>query len=583
MVSFYNNLFFRSVVLSGFFATAAWPLSVHANKYVAPFPLGSPASSCTSVINPCTSLASAVAAAQPNETIFINSVPNLALAASNITVNKSLTFVGTGAPRVIINASNNGRHFTITGATTVVTLTNLELRNGVATSGGSIYNSALLLTLLNTALINNQATNSDGGAIFNTGTLVVNNSDIDTNTAVGNGGGIANNWGTVRVIGGSDLHDNRADNGGGIYSAGSGANVQITQDSLLSGNSATDDFGDGGCVYVGGGSTLQMYDSMCDNNRAEDEGGAIYANGGNVTLSRSSFENNSVGTSGGAVAIHSGKVTVTLSRFARNTATGRGGAIVTYDSGQYAIRQSSFESNSAALGGAVFDDAILPPQTPPSTIIASTFEQNSTAFDGGAVFYLGNTGLQIVNSSFSRNTANGEGGAFWTGFQFMTGTITIANSTFFGNAAVTGATIFTGQGLTMNNNIVTHSEDPSTVALNDGTACDGPALPLAGRSNLVGTAPFLDPSCGSFASGFALSGVTNFSTALADNGGPDVGVNNDPLETHALLTGSNAIGVGWNGCPDPTTTTGTPLTVDQISQTRPGGGNACDVGAFELQ
>lgn len=408
------------------------------------------------------------------------------------------------------------------------------------------------------------------------------NSEIETSSTTGNGGAIYNS-GTVRVTSGSTVRSSTARYGGGIYTTGGNANVQINQNSTVKDNRASQD---GGGIYVDEGGTMQISDSTFDDNDAEGEGGAVYAGGGDVTITKSTFEDNAADFDGGAVSIHEGRVTVTTSFFTTNSAEGAGGAIFAGENGRYSINHSSFADNSASLGGALSDytDGAL---ASPSRISASTFAFNDATYGGGAIFYIGYEELNIVNSTFSSNQAS-QGGAFEAGF--TTGPITIANSTFYGNAATTGATLSTQQPLTLNNNIITHSDDPSTATVfGDGTACAGTILPLAGRNNLVGTSistaagytTYTEGSCGPFPS-FTLPSVTYFDTVLGDNGGPDVGVDNDPLETHALLTGSNALGAGWNSCPDPTT--GAPLTLDQISQPRPGGAVAgCDAGAFELQ
>ena len=254
------------------------------------------------------------------------------------------------------------------------------------------------------------------------------------------------------------------------------------------------------------------------------------------------------------------------------------------DNGSYTITHSSFANNAAGYGGgAIYDDAITPLAAPPTNINASTFALNSATDRGGAVFYLSRDGnMVIVNSTFSGNDAGDEGGAIY--HNPINGSMTIANATFSGNAAVDGATIWTGESLTMNNSIVSDSDDPDTVDPFDGLACAGTGL-IVGRGNLVGSDSDpnfdFDGSCGPFNT-FAGVGVT-YMDALADKGGPRVGAESVALETHALLIDSNAIGVGWDNCPNPADPLNNSLTVDQLDNPRPGGGDGCDVGAFELQ
>lgn len=583
MRSFFTTFSLRSILLTGLLATVTWPLSAEAvNRYVAS--TGTDVNACKKLTKPCRTIGYAVSKALAGDTIFVTYPSVGAPTVSNITINKSLTITGNGVKRSILNANGAGRHFSVTGATTIVTLTNLDLRNGTAFTGGSISNSGLLLTLLDTALRDNSAT-TDGGAIYNTGTLVVNNSEIETNTAQGDGGGIYNS-GTVRVINGSSVQSNNAEYGGGIYTIGGSANVQIHQTSIVSHNRASRD---GGGVYVDEGSSMQTSDSTFANNDADGEGGAVYAGGGDVTITQSTLEYNSADAAGGAISLHNGVATITTSLFVANDGGSLGGAIHNADTGLYSITASSFEGNFATIGGAIGDTPLAQPQL--RTISGSTFAAN-TAETGGAIFFSPDYAVMaIVNSTFSQNSADDRGGAIYNssgnsyGNPAGGGTVNVANATFYGNAAglnsTAGATIWNERRITTNNSIVTHSENSSTATLHDGTACGGTALPLTGQNNLIGTTPYLDASCATSASGFTLPGVTLFNTLLSDNGGPDVGASHDPLETHALLAGSSATGMGWTSCPNPIT--GTLLTIDQINQPRPAGGNACDVGAYELQ
>ena len=634
MRSFLRTLSLRGVLLGGLLATVGWPLTAQATRYVAPPPTGSlilPSGAinfCMNPNTPCPGLAWAVFVAQPNETIFIDAQPPLAVAATNITVNKNLTLVGTGASRVLLNAQGNGRHFNI-AENAFVKMSNFELingsdtvggslcvrQNGASLGGGSICNEGRLL-LFNCRLNGNAVTTGNGGGIYNHGgDVVVSASAIDNNTAAGNGGGIYNGdrlvidqYGQPMTVGShltvtnfSTILGNTAGNDGGAIYTALESTLQINAPSALDFNTAGSD---GGAIFHGGGIlTLQgitfdgnsagndggaiMYvgngplriDTSDFTNNAADQGGALFNSPAEAptTITKSTFENNTATTAGGAVLHESLELAVDLSRFVANQGGSLGGAIANREFGGYSVTHTSFENNSADLGGAMFDDTNLPPPTTPNAITASTFTLNSATFDGGAIFYIGYDGMQIVNTTFSANTASGEGGAFWAGF--TAGPLAIVNTTFYDNTAPNGETIYTGQALTMNNNIVTHTGDPLIYA-----ACSGPGV-RTGRGNLVGRDIYLDPSCGSSASGFAgLVGVSGLDS-LKDNGGPTVGTENAPLETHALgidASGqaSNAIGAGWNNCPAPA---GSPLTVDQRNQPRPGGGNGCDVGAFELQ
>ncbi|MDE2777462.1 MAG: right-handed parallel beta-helix repeat-containing protein [Chloroflexota bacterium] len=73
---------------------------------------------------------------------------------------------------------------------------------------------------------------------------------------------------------------------------------------------------------------LDVVDSAFHGNRADDSGGAIYTNGGIVTISGSAFQDNSANHYGGAIATANGRVRVINSTLAGNKAAEGGGIYV---------------------------------------------------------------------------------------------------------------------------------------------------------------------------------------------------------------------------------------------------------------
>jgi predicted outer membrane repeat protein len=288
------------------------------------------------------------------------------------------------------------------------------------------------------------------------------------------------------------------------------------------------------------------------------------------------------------VANTNGFLTIERSLFTGNSApTSGGGVLSNSENGNYSIRQSNFESNSALVGGAIAD------QTYTATMIlngvtASTFAHNTASVGGGAIYYWAWNGrMMIVNSAFSQNTAVDEGGAIKTAQSGNSG-MAITNATFYGNAAEDGATIYNETLLVLNNSIIAASDDLTTGDADN--ACSSVGVPLTGQGNLIGieSLPYDDFSCitsvasnPSFNAGY----VTGFDTNLQNNGGPTVGIDGEPMLTHALLSGSNAIDK-LVGClvdhdNDPATPDIT-LATDQRGDLRPKG-IQCDVGAIEQE
>jgi predicted outer membrane repeat protein len=127
-------------------------------------------------------------------------------------------------------------------------------------------------------------------------------------------------------------------------------------------------------IQVGGGSFLSVSNTTFQNNGGGvGFASAIYSEGGNVMVSRSSFIGN-----------HS---------------TGSGGAITSLGGGILNVSGCTFKSNSAGLGGAIYSSV----SSPLATITNSTFALNSALAAGGAMFFLWSA--KITNSTFVNNSS----------------------------------------------------------------------------------------------------------------------------------------------------------------------------------
>ncbi|MBM3135875.1 MAG: hypothetical protein FJZ89_11470, partial [Chloroflexi bacterium] len=119
-----------------------------------------------------------------------------------------------------------------------------------------------------------------------------------------------------------------AENGGAIYNDGG---ILTIISSTLSGNTATYHGGwvgyydgVGGAIYNNGG-TVNITSSTLSGNTGERWSGGIRNNGGQVTVMNSTISNNNAGGVGGGIDNSSGTVTVTNSTLSGNTANLGGG------------------------------------------------------------------------------------------------------------------------------------------------------------------------------------------------------------------------------------------------------------------
>ncbi len=206
------------------------------------------------------------------------------------------------ATLTIINSSING-NFSPAGAgidndgdqgTATLTIVNSVVNDNVSTNGsppadfgvaGGIANSSGIVTITNSTVSGNSASN-EGGGILSFGTLTIMNSTVSGNRAggfgqnnfPGRGGGISAD-GTL-TISNSTISGNSAwgnDFKGPGYGGGiAGAGIEINN-STISGNSATI----GGGISTGGG--VQIGNTILNNNSGANIDGTVTSHGYNVS------------------------------------------------------------------------------------------------------------------------------------------------------------------------------------------------------------------------------------------------------------------------------------------------------------
>lgn len=226
----------------------------------------------------------------------------------------SLIIEGAGRAQTTIDASVvSDRIFDIVPGAEV-TIKKMELTGGFLTvdDGGAIKNSGDLV-LQNMSLTGNQALH--GGAIQmngSTATTTVTSTLIDNNTALSTGGGIAVRGGTGSVleVRNATVENNSAASGGAI-SVEDGEATVIK--SLVYNNAASTS---AGAIYVSGtAADLEIQNSTIGENTTAGSGGGLYLNtigsSNTVDVISSTIYGNVAGTDG----------------------TGDGGAVRAYDSG----------------------------------------------------------------------------------------------------------------------------------------------------------------------------------------------------------------------------------------------------------
>ncbi len=232
----------------------------------------------------------------------------------------------------------------------------------------------------------------------------------------------------------------------------------------------------GGAIYRDGGS-LTVLDSAFDNNMGpatgqDVAGGAIYGfGGGDIIIVGSTFTNNSA-SDGGAVGSLNGDLTIINSTFTNNAATGTdgnpgnggcGGAI--YQDGgseKTSLCGVTIRSNTAgAIGGGVF--RVSNDNSGSFAMDHTTVDDNrvTPTGDGNAGgLYLQGLSLSINASTISRNQAFYNGGIWINTCAAQLTNVTIAENTAFGS---NGGGVWLG-------NTVTGMMKNCTIANNRSTA-----------------------------------------------------------------------------------------------------------------
>jgi len=329
---------------------------------------------------------------------------------NGVAINKDIVIDGKGHT---ISAEDLGRIFSI-GEGFTVTLTNATLINGKATEGGAIYNDGSL-TLSDVKLSDNAA-DSYGGAVFNNGHLVVGNSVFDSNDIVNRGsasvdyGGAAiYNWyGGVLTVSGSNFTNNIKN-----YKNG---------DCLV------------GAVATIGDATIS---DSCFVNNAGRWGGAITTSGAliagddvnTLTVSGSTFKENG-GLYGAGIFVWGSDFTVSDCVFDKNTAFGKGNMTPNNNNGAAIVVT---DTNKAIAG----------------TITGSKFTNNKAQY-GGAI-YICEGNIKITDSEFVNNSADVEGGAIDINTVNGNPEVSISGSKFINNSASYGGAIVNVKDLTVRN------------------------------------------------------------------------------------------------------------------------------------
>jgi len=297
------------------------------------------------------------------------------------------------------------------------------------------------------------AVTRSGTITFNCGeahhTIPVSDDVVVANDTIIDGGG-SEQGGRITLSGGDATR---------VLFVEAGVSLTLRNLTIANGKEPAPD-GEGGGVFGNDRNTLTIVNCIFSNNdgtggSSVDGGGALFSGSfSTLVISRTMFQHNR-GINGGAINNLLSSLTISDSTFQGNESllagsvdNGHGGGAIYIDGasdngdtssgGRVTIRGSTFRNNSTdGQGGAVFS-WLYPPDD--VVIEGSTFVGNS-AFanrDGqaalGGALYHGNGPLTLSNTTFANNLAERQGGALWPDGRYPA---VLTNVTFAGNRAVT--------------------------------------------------------------------------------------------------------------------------------------------------
>ncbi len=274
---------------------------------------------------------------------------------------------------------------------------NCNFTNNSADWGGAVYSDEITTVELKSCNFINNSANATGGAVYVYSEATLTDCNFTNNSA---------DWGAAAIMDSGSLKDcnfanNYANNGSAIYFyiGGNVTNCNFTK------NKATEK---GGAIFTL--DYINIFDSLFNNNIANNSGGAVYIDSScSDSKISSAFINNSA-KNGGAIYFNDKIENVTInSIFKDNDAERNGGAIYVQKQSMNSNFSSEFYNNKAinAIGGAIFFR---------NSVENNTFESifaNNYALYGGAIMFYNKANNNKFSSNFTSNVAKSCGGAMF--------------------------------------------------------------------------------------------------------------------------------------------------------------------------
>ena len=344
-----------------------------------------------------------------------NTVTMLTITSSSVTI-VGTQFLSNTAGTAGSFSSSMGGALIVTNST--VSVDRCLFEGNKAQIGGAIFcELESNITITNSDFLSNHATDCDGneqclgGALYidGTSTLMLYNGTFQNNTSDQFGGSVA--------IESRDQQNNAYNS-----SFNGGLPLRIIKATMFNNNGAVLD---GGAVYLNGGNITMSDCVFLHNGALQRHGGAITSLATtSLSLSNTRFFFNFAAGDGGALYVHNSTILADNNTFMSNHACGSGGVMYAVDYSTVRFTEQCLFFNNSAEG----DGGVLY-ATENTTVLVNNCEGRSNTADRGGVFVVtGKSTGSIYNSTFEDNVASRWGGVLYI---FSTGSSAVIHSSNF--------------------------------------------------------------------------------------------------------------------------------------------------------
>jgi hypothetical protein len=413
----------------------------------------------------------------PGSTIVFDVSGQISLTQHELMLTSNMTIDGGARGRVLVSGLREDRVFDIEATGIIgghyVDILHLIIKDGQPRAGPNFHNGTgggiyvnypeASLTLVDDLVTLNHAPGS-GGGVYSNGPVTLVHTTIENNNTEVDGGGVWDGK-DLTVIQNSLVSDNLAGlNGGGLFENGTGTTVTIA-DSEVRHNVALNDKGGGIWAQF----NVIFTRNYLHTNTARQDGGGIYSEDGNVTVTDHSRVNNntSIFGNGGGIWADNNVTVRKASTVNGNSAGWSGGGIYSEESAVRILGGSSVQGNGAlgrdgiGDGGGIW--AHFDVFVDFSFVIGTDSGSNTANRDGGGI-YAANGSVHITNSSIVNDNiaVGGNGGGIWAYYDVaVSSSSTIGTVDGSNTAGNDGGGVYAEKGIT--------SEDGGSITIVDST------------------------------------------------------------------------------------------------------------------